>query len=138
MDNIPSKSISKSLLIATPLFLIIMAVLNTSNEISYLFVLDFVNNIGGKADIMFLPTLKPEIHSDDPYHELLMMSSDTSSNKTKNYIQQSRIPLINMSNVREWEERNELVKGTAPRWLFPVISDKTNVDSLVMVMNISL
>lgn len=59
MDNIPSKSISKSLLVATPLFLIIMAVLNTSNEISYLFVLDFVNNVGGKADIMFLPTVQP-------------------------------------------------------------------------------
>jgi hypothetical protein len=62
MNNIPSKSLSKSLLIATPLFFIIMAVLNTTNETSYLFILDFVNNLGGKADMMFLPTVQPEIH----------------------------------------------------------------------------
>jgi hypothetical protein len=39
-----------------------MAVLNTTNETSYLFILDFVNNLGGKADMMFLPTVQPEIH----------------------------------------------------------------------------
>jgi hypothetical protein len=53
-------------------------------------------------------------------------------------MQQARIPLINMSHIREWEQRNDLVKGTAPRWLIPVVSDKTNVDSLIMVMNVSL
>ena len=67
-----------------------------------------------------------------------MMSSDISSNKSNNFMQQARIPLINMSHIREWEQRNDLVKGTAPRWLIPVVSDKTNVDSLIMVMNVSL
>ena len=59
MDKIPSKSISKSILFATPLFIIILAVLHSSSELSYLFVLDFVNNVGGSADLMFLPSLQP-------------------------------------------------------------------------------
>lgn len=96
MDNIPSKSLSKSLLIATPLFLIILAVLNTSNEVSYLFVLDFVNNIGGKADIMFLPTLQPEVHSNDVYRDLLLMGSDINS---KALNPSPNIPLVNMSHI---------------------------------------
>lgn len=59
MQHIPSESISKSVLLATPLFLFVIAVLHSSSELSYLFVLDFVNNVGGTADIVFIPTLQP-------------------------------------------------------------------------------
>lgn len=58
MNHIPSTSISKSILLATPLFMIVLAILHASSEISYMFVLDFVNKVGGSADIVFIPTLQ--------------------------------------------------------------------------------
>ncbi len=67
-----------------------------------------------------------------------MMGSDKKSNKTNSFMQGASIPLVNMSHVNEWQQRNDIVKGTAPRWLFPVIAEENKVDSLVMVMNISL
>ena len=73
MDQIPSKSVSKSVLLATPLFIIILAVLHASAEVSYLFILDFVNNVGGSADIMFMPSLKPFV-SDSEFDTTLLMA----------------------------------------------------------------
>jgi len=65
-----------------------------------------------------------------------MMGSDI--NQTSgSWLQNARIPLINMSHIKEWQSIHPIVNGTAPRWLFPIVGDK-NVDSLVMVMNISL
>jgi hypothetical protein len=61
MDNIPSKSLSKSILIAMPLFLVVLCILNTSDELSYLFVLDFLGNVAGTADLTFLPSTQPEV-----------------------------------------------------------------------------
>lgn len=55
MDKLPSKSLSKSILIATPLFCIVLALLDASDDLSYLFVLDFL----GSVDLMFLPTTQP-------------------------------------------------------------------------------
>lgn len=63
MNHLPSQSISKSVLFATPLFLFVLAILHASSELSYMFVLDFVNNMGGSADIIFIPTLQPEVPS---------------------------------------------------------------------------
>lgn len=59
MDKLPSKSLSKSILIATPLFCIVLALLDAADDLSYLFVLDFL----GSVDLMFLPTTQPEIRS---------------------------------------------------------------------------
>ena len=73
MEHVPSKSISKSVLLATPLFIIVIAVLHSSAELSYLFVLDFVGNVAGSTDIMFLPTLQPEI-TDKSFDTTLLMS----------------------------------------------------------------
>lgn len=39
MDKLPSKSLSKSILIATPLFCLVLALLDASDDLSYLFVL---------------------------------------------------------------------------------------------------
>lgn len=65
MDKLPSKSLSKSILIATPLFLLILAIMDTSDELSYLFVLEFLGNIAGSADIMFLSSQTPEVHDNN-------------------------------------------------------------------------
>jgi hypothetical protein len=59
MEKLPTKSLSKSILIATPLFCIILALLDASDELSYLLVLDFLGNMAGSADITFLPTQQP-------------------------------------------------------------------------------
>lgn len=59
MDKLPSKSLSKSILIATPLFCIILALLDASDDLSYLFVLEFLGNVAGSADIIFIPTMQP-------------------------------------------------------------------------------
>lgn len=59
MDQLPSKSLSKSILIATPLFCIVLALLDSSDDLSYLFVLQFLGNVAGNADLMFIPTLQP-------------------------------------------------------------------------------
>lgn len=61
MDHIPSKSISKSILLVTPLFLLVLAVLHSSSELSYLFILKFINNVAGTADLTFIPTMQPQI-----------------------------------------------------------------------------
>lgn len=61
MDNVPSQSISKPILIVTPLFLLVLAVLHSSSELSYLFILKFINNVAGSADITLMPTIQPEI-----------------------------------------------------------------------------
>lgn len=61
MDNIPSKSISKSILLVTPLFLVVLAVLHSSSELSYLFILKFINNVAGRADMTFIPTMQPQV-----------------------------------------------------------------------------
>lgn len=55
MDQLPSKSLSKSILIATPLFCIVIALLDAADDLSYLFVLEFL----GSVDIMFIPTTQP-------------------------------------------------------------------------------
>lgn len=67
MDKLPSKSLSKSILIAVPLFCLILAILDASDELSYLFVLSFLDNIAGAPDITFLPTTQPQIGLD--YHK---------------------------------------------------------------------
>lgn len=61
MDKVPSQAISKTLLVVTPLFLIVLAVLHSSSELSYLFILKFINNVAGSADITFLPSTQPQI-----------------------------------------------------------------------------
>ncbi len=61
MDKVPSQAISKTLLVVTPLFLIVLAILHTSSELSYLFILKFINNVAGSADITFLPSTQPQI-----------------------------------------------------------------------------
>jgi len=65
MDKLPTKSLSKSILIATPLFCIILALLDSSDDLSYLFVLEFLGNVAGSADIIFIPTTQPEIRSEN-------------------------------------------------------------------------
>lgn len=72
MDHIPSRSISKSVLLATPLFMLVLAVLHSSSELSYLFVLNFVNNVGGSADITFLPSTKPLVSHEDFTRDSIM------------------------------------------------------------------
>jgi hypothetical protein len=59
MDKLPSKSLSKSILIATPLFCIVLALMDAADDLSYLFVLEFL----GSVDIMFVPTSQPEVRS---------------------------------------------------------------------------
>ena len=60
MDKMPSKSLSKSILIAVPLFCFILAILDTADELSYLFVLSFLDNLAGSPDLTFLPTAQPQ------------------------------------------------------------------------------
>lgn len=55
MERLPSKSLSKSILIATPLFCIVLALMDAADDLSYLFVLEFL----GSVDIMFVPTIQP-------------------------------------------------------------------------------
>ncbi len=74
MDQIPTQSISKSILLVTPLFLIVLAVLHSSSELSYLFILKFINNVAGSADLTFLPTTQPEISHEYFKKEDLMTS----------------------------------------------------------------
>jgi hypothetical protein len=64
------------------------------------------------------------------------MGSDINQTSAS-WLQNARIPLINMSHIELWQLNHPIVNGTAPRWLFPIVADK-NIDSLVMVMNISL
>ena len=72
MNNIPSQSISKPVLFATPFFLFVLAVLHASSELSYMFVLNYINNVAGSADITFLPTTKPEVSHADFNRDLFM------------------------------------------------------------------
>ena len=65
MDKLPTKSLSKTILIATPLFCIVLAILDASDELSYLFILQFLGNVAGNADLMFIPTSQPEVRSND-------------------------------------------------------------------------
>ena len=68
MDKLPSKSLSKPILIAIPLFCFILAVLDSADELSYLFILEFLDNMAGTPDITFLPSNQPEMG--DNYQKL--------------------------------------------------------------------
>ena len=68
MDKLPSKSLSKPVLVAIPLFCFILAILDSSDELSYLFILEFLDNMAGSPDITFLPSQQPEMG--DNYEKL--------------------------------------------------------------------
>ncbi len=103
MNNLPSKSLSKSLLFVTPLFIIILVVLTASRELAYLFVLNFVSQVSGEADIMFSPTLRPTLQDPDLDLKLAMGQSGINiedPNQASALLQ--RLPLVNMSLIQKW------------------------------------
>lgn len=132
MYNLPSKSLSKSILIAIPLFCLVLAILDTSDELSYLFVLEFLDNIAGTPDITFLPTQQPEIGSNYQkyqyfsYHGINLMQNGRNS---------PNIPLVTKKPIDEWAEKYEIIRGVSPRWIVPVVVNRT--DSLILVSNIT-
>lgn len=97
MDNLPAKSISKSVLLATPFFLIMLAVLHATSELSYLFILNFISNVSGSSDVTFLPSTKPTVTYSEFNQDSIMnqynLVSDTSLFK------EFAIPLIEVEKV---------------------------------------
>jgi hypothetical protein len=131
MDKLPSKSLSKSILIAIPLFCIIIAILDTSDELSYLFILEFLDNMAGTPDITFLPSSQPEIGSDFQKEQFLKAHHITLMDSINNGTQ---IPMVRKSDIEQWAEKFEIIRGVSPRWLVPVVVNRT--DSLILVNDV--
>lgn len=54
----PSRSLSKTTLLITPLFLCIIALLSTVSDISYLFILQFSENVASDADLNLIGSMR--------------------------------------------------------------------------------
>jgi hypothetical protein len=129
MDQLPSKSLSKSILIATPLFCIVLALLDASDDLSYLFVLEFL----GSVDLMFIPTNQPEIHS--PAFDRNQAFKNQGISITDNLPPAQNVPLVRLDIVEAWAKNHSNVRGVSPRWIVPVELPKT--DSLLLITNIT-
>lgn len=130
MDKLHSKSLSKSILLATPLFVCILALLNSSDELSYLFVLNFLGNVAGRADLTFMSAAQPE-GKGDLEREFIMRVRNISAETMR-----FELPLVNISELEQWAINNDnIVRGVAPRWLVPV--KVAQFDGLVMISNIA-
>lgn len=94
MDKLPSKSLSKSILIATPLFCLVLALMDAADDLSYLFVLEFL----GSVDIMFIPTSQPEVRSPafDRDHSLALQGIAVEGQPG---LQAGTLPLVQMDLV---------------------------------------
>ena len=131
MDGLPSKSISKPILLAIPLFCLVLAILGASDELSYLFVLEFLDNMAGTPDITFLPSQQPEIGQDYQkqqffnYQGLNLMDSNNNA---------TQIPLVSKQVIEEWANTTNTIRGVSPRWLVPVVVNRT--DSLLLVTDV--
>lgn len=132
MDKLPSKSLSKSILIAIPLFCLVLAILDTSDELSYLFILELLDNMAGTPDITFLPAQQPEIDNNYQKYQFFQYRGidlmDTTSTP-------NRLPLVNRSLIEHWAQKYPIVRGVSPRWLIPAVANR--IDSLILVANIS-
>ena len=65
--------------------------------------MDFVNNIAGKADIMFLPTIQPEYKTDNLYKDLILDEYKLNNNNN-GLFQNARIPVVNSTVVEQWKK----------------------------------
>lgn len=129
MDKLPSKSLSKSILIATPLFCIVLALMDAADDLSYLFVLEFL----GSVDIMFVPTTQPEVHSPNFARDYALQTHGVVLEQPVMGLETSPVPLVQMDIVRGWAERHGNIRGVSPRWIVPVELPKT--DALLLVGN---
>jgi len=132
MDKLPSKSLSKSILVAVPLFCLVLAILDAADELSYLFILEFLGNMAGQADIVFLPTNTPEMPNNYQKYDYFKYQG---IDLTDNSVRLGTLPLIRRDIVEQWADKYEIIRGCTPRWLVPLTTDK--VDSILMVANIS-
>lgn len=134
MDQIPSQSISKSILLVTPLFLIVLAVLHSSSELSYLFILKFINNVAGSADLTFMPTMQPQT-APEYFSRADLLSSFSLNEEAAQPITGLNFPLVDIESLQEWMGNNQLMQGMSPRWLIP--TKVGSIDTILIVVNIT-
>jgi hypothetical protein len=82
-----------------PLFCLILAILDTSDELSYLFVLEFLDNMAGTPDITFLPSQQPEIG--DNYQKMQYFKY-AGINLMEGDGTRTQIPLVGRAEIEQW------------------------------------
>lgn len=94
-----------------------------------------MNNVAGTADLMFIPTLQPQV-SEDTFNSQILKEQYGIYGADESSLQDVNIHLVNISELEEWRDAHDLVRGISPRWLIPMVTQNTT-DTLLMVMNIS-
>ena len=97
-----------------------------------MFVLNFINNVGGSADLTFLPSTKPEVSHEDFTRDSILNQYGLQV-EPETLVAEYKLPLINVSEIEEWAKTQAIVRDVSPRWLMPSQVGKT--DTILMVMN---
>ena len=88
--------------------------------------------MAGSADVMFLPTIQPEITSKEynKYQYFAYQGLDLSKSGFDSF----STPLIKYEEIETWAQSQGEIKGSSPRWIVPVVLGK--IDSLVLVSDV--
>lgn len=136
----PSRSVSKSTLFITPLFLCVLALLSTISDVSYLFILQFSENVAGDADFNIISSSMTADNS----HRL--EDQEITNNLRSHYGLEpqnissdsglSAMPLVDLDMVDDWLANTPLIRGATPRWILPVLAGNVSLDSIMLVMDV--
>lgn len=136
----PSRSLSKSTLLITPLFLCIVALLSTVSSISYLFILQFSENVASDADLNLIGSMRTSNDSQAFDDQLIinkhLTSRGFSSVSPLDAVGGASVPIVNLADVAKWVAADPMVRGFAPRWIVPVTAGPVSLDSMIVAMDL--
>lgn len=135
----PSRSLSKSTLLITPLFLCILALLSTVSEVSYLFILQFSENVASDADLNLIGSVRRSNDTEAFDNQRLLerlKANHGATNGPPGSIMDANIPIVSISEVNRWVSSHNIVRGVSPRWILPVTLGSINLDSMTMILDI--
>lgn len=95
----PSSSLSKSTLLITPLFLLILALLSTVSEVSYMFILQFSENVASDADLNLIGSVRRSNDTEAFDNERLLnqvRASQGLPNNGSGGLMNVNIPIVNL------------------------------------------
>lgn len=135
----PSSSLSKSTLLITPLFLCILAFLSTVSEVSYLFILQFSENVASDVDLNLIGSMRRSNDTEAFDNERLISQLRAGPNQPAGQaggLMDSNIPIVRIEEVQKWVSNHSIVRGVSPRWILPITLGSMHLDSMMIIMDI--
>jgi hypothetical protein len=105
----------------------VLGLLDASDDLSYLFVLDFL----GSVDIMMLPNTRPEVISKDFTKQQAFINAGVIIEAPPSF--NPTIPLVELEVAQKWADKNPQIRGVSPRWLVPI--QVGAIDCMLLVIN---